>query len=61
MKSRILASARNADETWKLRCYVREKLVDYLYKNFPQSLPRMYADIHIDEKAALQVANKYTS
>lgn len=61
MKSRILASARNADDTWKLRCYVREKLVDYLYKNFPQSLPKMYADIHIDEKTALQVANKYTS
>lgn len=61
MQSRILASARNADDTWKLRCYVREKLVDYLYKNFPQSLPKMYADIHIDEKAVMQVADKYTS
>lgn len=61
MQSRILVSARNSGDVWKLRCYVREKLIDYLYKNFPQSLPKMYADIHIDEKAVMQVADKYTS
>lgn len=61
MQSRILASARNAGDVWQLRCYVREKLVEYLYKNFPQSLPKMHADIHVDEETALHVVNKQMS
>jgi hypothetical protein len=37
--------ARNSSEAWDLRCYVREKLVDFLQKNHPGSLPRYRADL----------------
>ena len=37
---RALVSARNAPQTWDLRCEVREKLVAFLQRNYPQSLPQ---------------------
>jgi small-conductance mechanosensitive channel len=43
---RALVSARNASDAWSLRCYVREKLISFLQKKYPESLPR----IRIEEK-----------
>ena len=40
LEIRALASARDASAAWDLRCDVREKLITYLQKNYPQSLPR---------------------
>jgi len=37
---RALMDARNSSDAWDLRCLVREKLIAFLQKNFPQSLPR---------------------
>lgn len=37
---RALVSARNAPQTWDLRCKVREKLVAFLQKNHPGALPQ---------------------
>jgi len=37
---RALVSARNAPQTWDLRCEIREKLVAFLQRNYPQSLPQ---------------------
>lgn len=37
---RILASAADSPTTWDLRVFVREKMIEYLQKNFPESLPR---------------------
>lgn len=37
---RILVSARNSPTAWDLRVLVREKMIEYLQKNYPQALPR---------------------
>ena len=37
---RALMDANNSNDAWDLRCLVREKLIEFLQKNFPQSLPR---------------------
>jgi hypothetical protein len=42
---RALVSARNAPESWDLRCEIREKLVAFLQKEMPKALPRERADI----------------
>lgn len=40
MQLRALMDARNSGDAWDLRCLVREKLIDFLQKNYPGSLPR---------------------
>jgi small-conductance mechanosensitive channel len=42
---RALVSARNAPQSWDLRCEVREKLVAYMQREMPEALPRERADI----------------
>jgi small-conductance mechanosensitive channel len=37
---RALVSADNASALWDLRCDVREKLVDFLQREYPMALPR---------------------
>ena len=37
---RMLVSARNAPQTWDLRCEVREKILEYLQAECPEALPR---------------------
>jgi small-conductance mechanosensitive channel len=37
---RCLMSARTAGQTFNLRCEVREKLIDFLQKEYPEALPR---------------------
>jgi small-conductance mechanosensitive channel len=40
LELRALASARDAGTAWDLRCEVREKLITYIRKEYPHSLPR---------------------
>jgi small-conductance mechanosensitive channel len=42
---RVLVSAADASIAWSLRCHVREKLVDFIRDNFPESLPRIRAEL----------------
>lgn len=42
---RALVSARDSSSAWELRCEVREGLIDFLQKNYPQALPRVRAEI----------------
>lgn len=42
---RALVSARNASETWDLRCEVREKLIAFLQAEYPEALPRRRTQI----------------
>ncbi len=42
---RALADAKDAGTAWDLRCYLRENLVKFLQQRYPQSLPRMRAEI----------------
>jgi len=36
---RALASAADSGKAWDLRCYVREKLIQFLQEGYPESLP----------------------
>ncbi|ODS52736.1 MAG: hypothetical protein ABS36_16665 [Acidobacteria bacterium SCN 69-37] len=41
LELRALASAADASQAWDLRCEVREKLVDFVRRQYPESLPRL--------------------
>jgi small-conductance mechanosensitive channel len=45
LEIRALASAADAGKAWDLRCEVREKLVDFLRRQYPASLPRLRATL----------------
>ncbi len=38
---RALMSARNSSDAFDLRCIVREKLIGFIQKNYPESLPQI--------------------
>ncbi|EAZ82074.1 mechanosensitive ion channel family protein [Algoriphagus machipongonensis] len=40
VETRILVSARNSPIAWDLRVYVREKMIEFIQKNYPDSLPK---------------------
>ena len=39
MELRALVSAENSSDAWELRCFVREKLIHFLQKKYPDRLP----------------------
>lgn len=45
LQVRCLVSARNAPQTWDLRCEVREKMVAWLQAELPDALPRDRVDV----------------
>lgn len=45
MTLRVLCTACDASDAWTLRCAVRERLIDYLQREHPESLPRSRATI----------------
>jgi small-conductance mechanosensitive channel len=45
LELRALMSAANGSTAWDLRCFVREKLVEFLQNNYPNCLPKTRADI----------------
>lgn len=44
MEVRILVSANNAPKTFDLRCEVREKLIDFIQREYPHGLPKVRAE-----------------
>ncbi|HLW81104.1 MAG TPA: mechanosensitive ion channel family protein [Candidatus Acidoferrales bacterium] len=42
---RALMDAEDSSKAWDLRCLVREKLIDFLQTNYPDSLPRYRAEL----------------
>jgi hypothetical protein len=46
---RALVSAADSSKAWDLRCEVREKLIQFLQKEYPTSLPRVRAEIQKEE------------
>jgi hypothetical protein len=42
---RALVSAADASLAWDLRCEVREKLIDFLQREYPASLPKVRASL----------------
>jgi small-conductance mechanosensitive channel len=46
MELRALMSSTDSGKSWDLRCYVREKLIGFLQEKYPQSLPKMRAELN---------------
>ncbi|CAG4882386.1 Mechanosensitive ion channel family protein [Georgfuchsia toluolica] len=45
LQLRVLVSSADAPRNWDLRCLVREALVDYVQKHYPQHLPTLRAGV----------------
>ncbi|WLS78585.1 mechanosensitive ion channel family protein [Erwinia pyri] len=45
MTIRLLMTAQNSPIAWDLRCYVREKMIEFIQQNYPQSLPHFRATL----------------
>lgn len=45
MKIRALMSAKDSSEAWDLRCYVREKMINFMQEKYPDKLPKIRAEI----------------
>ncbi|QCX38586.1 mechanosensitive ion channel [Aureibaculum algae] len=41
MELRAAFSAKNASDTWDLRCQIREELIDFIKKSYPNFLPQL--------------------
>lgn len=48
MEVRCLASARNASQTFDLRCLIREEMVNFLRAEHPRALPRDRVELNAD-------------
>jgi small-conductance mechanosensitive channel len=44
MQLRALVTARSSGDAWDLRCHVREGVVNFIQREYPQFLPRLRAD-----------------
>ncbi|TVR96119.1 MAG: mechanosensitive ion channel family protein [Rhodospirillales bacterium] len=42
---RALVGARASGDAWNLRCQLREQLIDFLQREYPESLPKMRAEL----------------
>jgi small-conductance mechanosensitive channel len=51
MELRALMSAADASIAWDLRCEVREKLVEFVQKSYPEALPKTRAELQKVEDA----------
>ena len=49
MQLRVLVTSANSSLSWDLRCKVREALVDFMQREYPQHLPLMRAEIGTPE------------
>ncbi|WP_336057978.1 mechanosensitive ion channel family protein [Nitratireductor sp. CH_MIT9313-5] len=55
MEVRILMSARNSGDAFDLRCDVREQIVTFLQKEYPEALPRLRTELRgVAPKEVLQ-------
>jgi len=45
MTIRLLMTAQNSPIAWDLRCHVREKMIEFIQQNYPQSLPHVRATL----------------
>ncbi|MFA9370756.1 MAG: mechanosensitive ion channel family protein [Labilibaculum antarcticum] len=49
MEIRILVSAKNSPTAWDLRVFIREKMIEFIQKNYPESLPKTRVNIENKE------------
>lgn len=53
---RALVSAKDSSSAWDLRVYIREKLIEFLQKNYPESLPRTRIQVVNDNEPTVPVS-----
>jgi small-conductance mechanosensitive channel len=61
LQLRALMDARNGGDAWDLRCLVREKLIEFLQKNYPGSLPRYRGEMETTAKDGLTPGAKQSA
>jgi small-conductance mechanosensitive channel len=49
MELRALVSARDSGQAWDLRVHLRERLLEFLQREYPESLPRTRVELPIGE------------
>ncbi len=49
MQLRVLVSAANADLAWHLRCRLREELIAFIQRDYPECLPRLRAEAGLSQ------------
>jgi small-conductance mechanosensitive channel len=54
MELRALMSAPDSSSAWELRCHVREKLVEFIQRNYPESLPKLRTDLKQPWRSEIQ-------
>ena len=54
LQLRALVSARDASIAWDLRCRVREGLVEFIRKNYPECLPRLRGSLESAAGSAIE-------
>jgi small-conductance mechanosensitive channel len=45
---RALVTSVNSSKNWDLRCHVRERLIDFVQRGYPQYLPRLRAEAALE-------------
>ena len=45
---RALVTSANSSKGWDLRCHVRERLIDFVQREYPQYLPRLRAEASLE-------------
>jgi small-conductance mechanosensitive channel len=50
---RALVDAHDSNAAWGLRCFVREKLIQFLQQKYPSALPKVRAEFHAVPEEAI--------
>ena len=45
MQIRVLVSSASASQNWDLRCHVRERLIEFLVREYPRYLPQLRTEL----------------
>jgi hypothetical protein len=61
MQLRALVSSSNSSRSWDLRCKVREGLIGFVRREYPEYLPRLRADMQSEVRASDAVAPPFAS
>lgn len=58
---RILASSADSSKGWDLRCFLREKMINFITVNYPDSLPQFRANVLEADEKAQKAQEEHTS
>lgn len=58
---RLLASSADSSKGWDLRCFLREKMINYISANFPDALPQLRANVLENDQKAQRAENQKAS